>query len=169
MPVNAGGHFVFGPTYNSTQYVRAAIEGDINGLYPIDATKAQEVNGELAGKIAGITAEGKVGLAGDKGANAVGLFREDLKDMINASGNASFYFRGGEYHIAESRLGATIDKFVLGAEVTTDATGKLVPMVDGAKAIGTVVSSGEFRLGNMYEWAGEAANGGKFLGIILHM
>lgn len=168
----AGGHFVFGPTYNSTQYVRAAIEGDINGFYEVDVTAANAVNGELAGKIAGITADGKIGLAGDKGVGAIGLFREDLKDMINSSNKASFYFRGGEYHIASARLGADISTFVLGGTVTTDATGKLVPVAAGvtdAKAIGTVISTGTYVMGNMYEWSGDAANGGQFLGIILHM
>ena len=166
---HAGGHFQFGPTYNSTQYVRAAYEGEINGIYEIDVTKAEAVNGELAGKIAAVTADGPIAPAGADGAGAVGLFREDLKDMINASNNASFYFRGGEYHIAESRLGEAIDQFTLGKYATTDANGALVHTDDKSKAVATVISIGEFRLGNMFEWAGEAANGGKFLGIVLHI
>ena len=166
---HAGGHFQFGPTYNSTQFVRAAYEGEINGIYEIDVEKAEAVNGQLAGKIAAITADGKVGLAGADAEGAIGLIREDLKDMVNASGNASFYFRGGEYHIAESRLGEPIENFTLGKYATTDANGALVHTDDKTKAIATVVSNGEFRLGNMFEWAGEAANGGKFLGIILHI
>ena len=166
---HAGGHFQFGPTYNSTQFVRAAYEGEINGIYEIDVDAAEAVNGELAGKIAAISTDGKVVPAKADGEGAVGLFREDLKDMINASGNASFYFRGGEYHIAASRLGETIDQFTLGKYVTTDANGALVHTDDKSKAVGTVISIGEFRLGNMFEWAGEAANGGQFLGIILHI
>lgn len=169
MANSAGGHFVFGPTFNSTQYVRAAIEGAINGFYDVDVTAAEAVEGKLAGRFAAITADGKVGLAGAKGAGAVGLIREDLKDMVNASGKASFYFIGGEYHVAESRLGQTIDKFTVGKGITTDANGMIVPAADGDTVLGTVVSVGEFRMGNMYEWAGEAANGGKFLGFIMHV
>ena len=167
----AGGQFQFGPTFNSTRYVRALVEGDINGFYEIDVDAAQAIGGELAGKIAAMNADGKLVTAGANGAGALGLYREDLGDMVNASGKASFYFRGGEYHISESRLGQTIDKFPIGSEVTCDANGALIPMTSGstAKAIGTVVSNGIFTMGNMYKWAGEALNGGKFLGIILHM
>lgn len=165
----AGGQFQFGPTYNSTRYVRAMIEGDINGFYEVDVDAAQAAGGELAGKVAGITAAGKIALAGANGANSIGIFREDLGDMVNASGKASFYFRGGEYHIAEARLGTKITDFKLGDEVTSDANGALIPMTSGAKAVGTVISIGDFPMGNMYKWAGEAMNGGKFLGIILHM
>ena len=166
---HGGGYFQFGPTYNSTRYVRAAYEGTLNGIYEIDAEAAEAVNGELAGKIAAVTAAGKIALAGADGEGAVGLFREDLADMINASNNASFYFRGGEYHIAESRLGAEIDDFTVGQYATTDANGQLVPSADKAKAVATVISIGEFRLGNAQELAGTAANGGRFLGIILHI
>lgn len=166
---NAGGHFVFGPTFNSTNFVRAAIEGSLNGFHEVDVEAAQAVNGELAGKIAAMNANGKVGLAGADGAKAIGLFREDIKDMVNASNNATFYFRGGEYHIAESRLGATIDQFELGGYVTTDANGALVPTTDAAKAVGTVVDNGTYPMGNMYRWAGEEMNGGKFLGITLKL
>lgn len=166
---NAGGHFVFGPTFNSTDYVRAAIEGPINGFYDVDATVAEAVEGKTAGRFAAISADGKVVFAGAKGAGAVGLIREDLKDMINASGKASFYFIGGEYHVAETRLGATIDKFTVGKGITTDANGQIVPATDGDKELGTVVAIGEYRQGNMKEWAGEAANGGKFLGFIMHV
>jgi hypothetical protein len=168
---NAGGHFVFGPTFNSTQYVRAAIEGAINGFYDVDAEKAEALDGKLAGHFAAISADGKVVPAGAKGEGAVGLIREDLKDMINASGKASFYMlgMGGEYHVAESRLGKEISAFTVGKTITTDANGAIVPAADGDKVLGTVVSIGEFRQGNMYEWAGEAANGGKFLGFIMHV
>ena len=166
---NAGGMFQFGPTYSSVQFVRATVEGSLNGFNPIDVEAAQAVNGELAGKIAGINANGKVGLAKADGEGAIGLFREDVKDMINASNNASFYFRGGEYHIAESRLGDSINNFTIGGLATTDAHGALVPTTDASKAVATVISIGEFPLGNMYRWAGEQMNGGKFLGIILKL
>lgn len=166
---HAGGYFQFGPTYNSTRYVRAAYEGDINGIYEIDVEAVEAANGELAGKIAGINENGKIGLAKADGEGAVGLFRDDLGDMINASNNASFYFRGGEYHIAEARLGETIDQFTVGKYATTDANGALVHCDDKSKAIATVISNGEFRLGNAQELAGTAANGGLFLGIILHI
>ena len=65
---NAGGHFVFGPTFNSTDYVRAAIEGPINGFYDVDATVAEAVEGKTAGRFAAISADGKVVFAGAKGA-----------------------------------------------------------------------------------------------------
>jgi len=165
----AGGHFVFGPTYNSTNYVRAAIEGSLNGFHEVDVEAAQAVNGELAGKIAAITTDGKVGLAGADGEGAIGLFREDLKDMVNASNNATFYFRGGEYHIAESRLGETIDKFTLGSYVTTDANGALVHTADASKAVGIVIENEVYPAGNMYRFAGEQMNGGKMLGILLKL
>jgi len=166
---NAGGHFIFGPTYNSTNFVRATIEGSLNGFHEINVEAAQAVNGELAGKIAAIGADGKVCLAGADGAGAIGLLREDVKDMVNASNNATFYFRGGEYHIAESRLGDTIDKFTLGGYVTTDANGALVPTTEASKAVGIVIDNGTYPMGNMYRWAGEEMNGGKFLGILLKL
>lgn len=166
---NAGGYFNFGPTFDSTMYVRAAIEGSINGFYDVNATVAEGVKGETAGRFAAIDENGTVVLAGAKGVGAIGLIREDLKDMINASGKASFYFIGGEYHVAESRLGATIDKFKAGMSITSDANGQIVPAVDGDRVLGTVVAVGEYRQGNMKEWAGTAANGGMFLGFIMHV
>jgi hypothetical protein len=171
MANNAGGYFKFGPTFNSTEFVRAAIEGAVNGFYDVDVEKAKAVNGELAGKFAAMTADGTVGLAGAKGEGAIGLIREDVKDMVNASAKASFYMlgMGGEYHVAESRLGAPIADFTVGSTITTDANGAIVPASAGDKVVGTVTHVGEYRLGNMYEWAGEAANGGKFLGFIMHV
>lgn len=165
----AGGFKNFGPTYNSTPYVRLGYEGTLNGNHEIDVAAAQAVNGELAGKIAAIGANG-VTLAGEGGAGAVGLFREDLGDMINASEKASFYFRGGEYYVAESRLGDAIGTFAKGDEVTTDANGQLVKF-DGAtgKAVGVVTHTGPYKAGNMYEHAGVDANGGNFLGFILYI
>jgi len=166
----AGGFKAYGPTYNSTPFVRLGYEGDINGLHLLDQTATAAANGELAGKIAAIGANGVC--FANKGQGAVGLFREDLGDIINASFNASFYFRGGEYYVAEERLGAAASTFAVGNTLTTDANGKLLVMPSdptGYAAIGTVVSVGEFRNGNMYEWAGTTANGGNFVGFILHM
>lgn len=165
----AGGYKSFGPTYNSTPYVRLGYEGLLNGNHEIDVAAAQAVNGELAGKIAAIGANG-IKLAGAGGVGAVGLFREDLNDMINASGKATFYFRGGEYYVAISRMGAAIDQYTLGAELTTDANGKLIKKtVDTEKAVGVVTHVGAYKAGNMYEWAGTDANGGDFVGFILYI
>lgn len=163
----AGGYKIFGPTYNATKYVRLGHEGIINGNHNISGTLVDAEVTDLAGKIAAITADG-VGLA-DGGVGAVGLFTEDLEDMVNASHKASFYFRGGEYYVAAERLGTDIAGFTVGEELTTDAEGALVPMVDGAKPVGVVVSVGEYHMGNMYEHAGAAANGGEFLGFILYV
>lgn len=170
-----GGYKKFGPTYNSTPYVRLGIEGDINGNHAVSSTlvaAAPALNGEpamaLAGKFAAIGADG-VTTAAAGGANAVGLFREDLQDMVNASYKASFYFRGGEYYIAEERLGAAANTFAAGDALTTDAQGRLVKATATDRVVATAVYVGEYRNGNMYEWAGQAANGGTYLGIILHM
>lgn len=166
---NAGGHFVFKPTADSTKYVRAAIEGKLNGFYDVDVEKAEAVNGELAGLFCTITADGKVAPASAKGVDAVGLIRDDLVDMVNASGKASFYFVGGEYHVAESRLGGAINTFTIGGGITTDANGKIVPATDGDTVLGVVTATDDFPMGNMYEWAGSDLNGGKFLGFIMKM
>ena len=164
----SGGFFNFGPTYNSTKYVRIAYEGTINGIHAVDVAAAQAANGELAGKFLAVGANGvKVAAAG--GQNTVGLCREDLNDMVNASGKASFYFRGGEYYVAEARLGEAVTGFAPGDAITSDANGKIVKATASDKALGTVTHVGEFRNGNMYEWAGAAANGGLFLGFILHI
>jgi hypothetical protein len=183
----AGGFKKFGPTYDSTYYVRTSIEGDINGMHNISAKLVADAMAELApayglnygqlepqtalaGKIAGIMADG-VGLATAGAKNAIGLFREDLNDMVNASMKASFYFRGGEYYVAEERLGTPINTFAIGDSLTTNATGSLIKLTDlvNERAIGTVVHTGAFPAGNMYEWAGAAGNGGQYLGFILHM
>jgi hypothetical protein len=183
----AGGYKKFGPTYNSTPFVRLGIEGDINGNFAISETLVNTAkanlpdagtveSGEyepamaLAGKIAAITSDG-IGLA-NKGAGAVGLFREDLQDMVNASYKASFYFRGGEYYIAADRLATNAyDAIAVGDLLTTDASGCLKKLTDASteKAVATAIYKGEYRNGNMYEWAGSNANGGNYLGIILHM
>ena len=166
----AGGYKQFGPTYKTTDWVRLAIEGDINGFHDVDVNAANAVNGELAGKIAAITATG-VGLAA-KGQGACGLFREDLNDMVNASLKASFYFRGGEYYVASTRCSdPTLAGINIGDALTTDSAGQLKKLTDPTSeaAIATVTAIGEYRNGNMYEWAGTTANGGIFLGFILHM
>lgn len=104
MANNAGGFKNFGPTYPTTDYVRLGYEGSLNGVHNISPTFVAaaasangEANAELAGSFAAMAKDG-VTTADDGGANAVGLFREDLHDMVNASGKATFYFRGGEYY-----------------------------------------------------------------------
>ena len=165
----AGGFKQFGPTYNSTQYLRLGYEGTIDGLHDVDVAAAQAVNGELCGKIAAMGANG-VTLAGAAGAGAIGLFREDLNDMINASGKASFYIRGGEYFVAESRLGVAIGAFAPSMKLTSNAGGQLIPVAAPTdKVVATVTYIGVWTNGNMYQWAGAAANGGLFLGFILHI
>lgn len=163
----AGGFKNFGPTYNSTPYVRLGYEGTLNGTHVIDSTITEN---DLAGKMAAIGANG-VKLAAAGGADAVGLFREDLGDMINASGKATFYFRGGEYYVAEARMGADIATYTLGAQLTTDANGKLIVLTDATteKAVGVVTHNGPYTNGNMFEHAGVAANGGNFVGFILYI
>ena len=92
--------------------------------------------------------------------------------MVNASGKASFYFRGGEYYVQDARLGADLSKFAVGDQVTSDKDGKIVKFdatVAGAKALGVVTYIGEYTNGNMYAFAGTAANGGQYLGFILYM
>lgn len=163
--MGAGGFKQFGPTYKSTNALRLGYEGTLNGAHDLDP--ATTVN-ELAGKFAGMGAAG-VKLAAAGGADAVGLFREDLGDMVNASLKATFYFRGGEYYVAEDRLGAAAATFSVGDSITSDASGKIVKATASDKVLGTVVFVGEYKAGNMYEWAGAAANGGKFVGFILHM
>ena len=172
---NAGGFKHFGPTYPTTDYVRLGYEGELNGIHQISPTlvaAAQSANGEanaeLAGRFAAMAADG-VTVAEAGGKNAIGLFREDLHDMVNASDKASFYFRGGEYFVAEARLGATIDQFTVGDSVTSDAEGKIVKATDSDRVLGTVTHIGPYKAGNMYEWAGLAANGGNYLGFIMHI
>lgn len=166
---------LFGPTYRTTDAVRLGYEGELNGTHDISATLVEayrdstnDAHFELAGKFAAIGTDG-VELAAAGGENAVGLFREDLQDMVNASGKATFYFRGGEYYVQEARLGDEISAFTVGGEITSDADGKIVPKEDTGKALGTVTFIGTYTNGNMYQWAGDAANGGIYLGFILHI
>lgn len=165
----AGGYKNFGPTYNSTPYVRLGYEGILNGTHKIDVAGLAGED-KLAGKFATITANG-VKLAGEGGADAIGLFREDLGDMVNASEQATFYFRGGEYYVALSRTGAGADALVVGDEITTDADGQIIKFVSGthAKALGKVTYKGAYAAGNMYANAGTAANGGEFVGFIMYI
>ncbi|MNJ90047.1 hypothetical protein D3C87_76380 [compost metagenome] len=163
----AGGYKKFGPTYNSTPYVRLGYEGFLNGAHKIDATVTTE---DLAGKFATIGTAG-VKLAGAGGLNAVGLLREDLGDMVNASLKATFYFRGGEYYVSLARTGVTaIANIAVGDEITCDANGKLIKKTktDGTeKALGVVTHAGPYTAGNMYANAGTEANGGDFIGFIM--
>lgn len=68
-----------------------------------------------------------------------------------------------------TRLGATIDQFTVGDNITSDADGKIVKATTSDRILGTVTHIGSYKAGNMYEWAGAAANGGDYLGIILHI
>lgn len=170
----AGGFKHFGPTYPTTDFVRLGYEGTLNGMHDIDpalVTAAQQTsNGEadmeLAGRFAAIGADG-VKLAAKGGADAVGLFREDLHDMVNASGKASFYFRGGEYFILSDRIGAEITEFKVGDGVTSDASGKIVKAADSDVVLGIVTYIGGYTNGNMYQWSNSTADNGQYLGITL--
>jgi hypothetical protein len=188
----AGGFKQFGPTYKSTDIVRLGYEGYLNGQHGISASlvaaaiaatpgtgvadaansmEAVEPNVALAGKIAAITADG-VGLAGDKGAGAVGLFREDLHDMVNASLQASFYFRGGEYYVVSTRTAVDVTVAKIGDKLTTNANGELRLLAAGetdATIVGVVTHIGGYKAGNMYEWAGDTVNGGTYIGFIMYI
>lgn len=172
----AGGYKNFGPTNNTTPYVRLGYEGILNGAHDVDPALATEA---LAGKFATIGAGG-VTLAGAGGLKAVGLFREDLSDMVNASHKATFYFRGGEYYVAVGRTaftdsdgaveGTQISGLVVGDEITSDASGKIKKKTatDGTeKALGVVTHIGAYPAGNMYANAGLVANGDTYIGFIL--
>ena len=169
----AGGLKHFGPTYPTTEFVRLGYEGTLNGMHDIDpalVAAAQTSNGEadmeLAGRFAAIGNDGvKTAAAGGK--DAVGLFREDLHDMVNASGKASFYFRGGEYYVLADRLGQDITDFAVGDDVTSDADGKIVKATDSDVALAKVVYIGGFTSGNMYQWSN--ADNGQYLGIVLKL
>ena len=164
----AGGFKTFGPTYNATKYVRALHEGMVNGNHNISASIIEAGKEDLAGRIAAITEDG-VGLA-NEGAGAVGLFMEDLGDMVNASEKASFYFRGGEYYISLDRMGDGAEDIEPGDKLTTDSEGKIVKVTSTETVIGVATTKpGPFTMGNMYEHAGLDANGGKFVGVILYL
>ena len=160
----AGGYKLFGPTFKSTDALRVAYEGTLNGLHTIDV-EGLAGEEELAGKFAKIGEKG-VTLAGD-GEAAVGIFREDLADMVNASEKATFYFRGGEYYVAMERTGlSSLEDIKPGDEVQVGENGKLVKK-DSGVAVGVVTSVGSFKAGNMYEHA--AAKDGNYIGFILYV
>lgn len=167
----AGGFKNFGPTYKTTDIIRLGYEGYLNGAHPVSATlvaEAKDGNEELAGKIAAMKEDG-VGLAGEGGKGAIGLFREDLNDMVNASLKASFYFRGGEYYVQADRT-AVADDAVIGDKLTTDAEGKLtVSTAETDTIVGVITHIGGYAAGNMFEHAGDVANGGKYIGFIMYI
>lgn len=166
----AGGYKHFGPTYNTTGFVRLGYEGLINGTHNIDVAGLAGEE-ELAGKFAAVGANG-IKLAGLGGEGAVGLFREDLNDMVNASEKASFYFRGGEYYIAIARTGfANTTDIAVGDEITSDANGKMIKFdsMTHKRALGVVTHVGGYAAGNMFANAGTAANGGDFVGFIMYV
>lgn len=207
----AGGYKQFGPSYKTSDIVRLGYEGYLNGNHGISEElvkkimkaapstgvsdtaigETAEVNYELGGKIAGMKKDG-VGLAGPGGEGAVGLFREDLHDMVNASLKATFYFRGGEYYVQSSRMGKISEddstlkapQFKVGDKLTTDGLGGLVPvtakkiqsaegkpveMPKDPTVVGVVTHVGGYAAGNMFQWAGEAANGGTYVGFIMYI
>lgn len=173
----AGGFKNFGPTYKTTDIIRLGYEGYLNGAHPISAelvakaaeNVANEPSMALAGKIAGMKEDG-VGLAGEGGAGAIGLFREDLNDMVNASLNASFYFRGGEYYVQANRTAVEVGSAKVGDKLTTNAEGELkVSTLDTDTIVGVITHIGGYTAGNMFEWAGDAANGGNYIGFIMYI
>ena len=173
---NAGGYKHFGPTYPTTDYVRLGYEGTLNGAHQISTTlvaAAQQANGEanaeLAGSFAAMGADG-VTTAADGGKDAIGLFREDLHDMVNASNNATFYFRGGEYFVQEARLDTNAYAALeVGDSITAGANGKIRKAANTDRVLGTVTHKGEYKAGNMYLWAGAELNGGNYIGFIMHI
>lgn len=166
----AGGYKTFGPTYKSTDYLRLGYEGLLNGTHEFDPALVAAKQEELAGKFCKVGADG-VALASDGGADAVGLFREDLGDMVNASLKASFYFRGGEYYVHESRVAdGVVDDLAVGDKITSDAEGK-IRKADPAKdtCLGVVTHIGRYTAGNMYEWAEAGFDAEKYIGFIMYI
>ena len=207
MALFAGGYKNFGPTYNSTKYVRFGHEGTVNSMHfvdpklvpadpaniDIDRTDAEGnlINGALAGKIAayvlGEDGETYVGLCKSADQPA-GLIVDDLGDIANASNKISFYFRGGEYYISVARLGdgtptnddggegedePTSDwsSVAPGTPLYVDDNGCLTTTESASKVVVGIVSApaAVFTQGNMYENAGEKANGGLFVGVELRI
>lgn len=166
----AGGYKTFGPTYKSTDYLRLGYEGLLNGTHEFDPALVEAKKEELAGKFCKVGADG-IALASDGGADAVGLFREDLGDMVNASLKASFYFRGGEYYVHESRVAdGAVDDLVVGDKITSDAEGR-IRKADPAKdtCLGVVTHIGRYTAGNMYEWAEAGFDAEKYIGFIMYI
>ena len=91
--------------------------------------------------------------------------------MVNASLKATFYFRGGEYYVHESRVNRdALDALVVGDKVTSDADGKIRkadPAVD--TCLGVVTSIGRYPAGNMYEWAEAGFDADKYIGFIMYI
>lgn len=165
----AGGYKQFGPTYKSTDYLRLGYEGLLNGVHDFDPDVVANRDEELTGRFCTITAAG-VKPASDGGVDAVGLFREDLGDMVNASLKASFYFRGGEYYVHESRVATgEADTLVAGDKITCNAEGKIRKAAPGEKELGIVTSVGIYKAGNMYEWAGAGYDADKYVGFIMYI
>ena len=166
----AGGYKTFGPTYKSTDYLRLGQEGLLNGTHEFDPALVEAKQEELAGKFCKVGADG-IALASDGGADAVGLFREDLGDMVNASLKASFYFRGGEYYVHESRVAdGAVDDLAVGDKITSDAEGR-IRKADPAKdtCLGVVTHIGRYTAGNMYEWAEAGFDAEKYIGFIMYI
>ena len=172
----AGGFKNFGPTYKATKYVRLGYEGLLNGMHDIDPAliPSHECDHlELAGKFAAIGPDG-VKLAASV-EEAVGFFAEDLGDMVNASEKASFYMRGGEYYVHESRVNPddlAAGAFVPGALLGVDAEGRMTVVAAGEAHVGVVTHCGVYRAGNMYEWAesekpGVIFDGDDYVGFIM--
>jgi hypothetical protein len=179
----AGGYKMFGPTYNTTPYVRLGYEGILNGAHPIASAlvteyQSDETVGNLAGKFATIVPASGADTEGisicEDSTKAIGLFREDLKDMVNASFNATFYFRGGEYYVSIARTAiASASDIVVGNEITCNGSGEIIKYTAAMKtngthkSLGVVTHVGGYKAGNMFENAGVEANGGVFIGFIM--
>ena len=214
MALFAGGYKNFGPTYNSTKYVRFGHEGTVNSMHFIDPAlvPADSVNidssddgtRELAGKIAtyvkGEDGETYVGLC-TSATQPAGLIVDDLGDIANASNKISFYFRGGEYYVSVARLGEGIPSnsnpdndetnvgddtnandgegtdtsdwtaVAPGTPLYADDEGKFTTTKSSSEIVVGIVTApaAKFTTGNMYENAGEVANGGLFVGIQLRV
>lgn len=187
----AGGYKVFGPTYNSTKYVRFGHVGTPNSMHNIsalavpteaeliDLSDEEQAKRQLAGKVAALTPDGEVILAGKtytdeagesvKSEVPVGLIVDDLGDIANSSNKVTFYFRGGEYFISVSRMGEGATDLVPGDLLTFDENGALVKTnTFDIKTVAVVTQAADkYTTGNMYENAGLKANGGLFVGIEL--
>ena len=181
MAMNAGGYKVFGPTYNSTKYVRVGHEGTVNSMHAIDPslvpddttnnTLAGKAVPTLAGQVAAIKENGTVGLCVGGTDTPVGLFVDDIGDIVGASGKASFYFRGGEYYVSVARMAADVVSTPVkaGDKLYADADGMLTTVQTGDVVAVATTGPEMFTTGNMYENAGLKANGGAFVGISLKL
>lgn len=186
----SGGYLMFGPTYNSTPYVRLGYEG-ILASKPLSAALVADAQGTqglhdqatmndypLAGLIAALDDNGNLVLASATNTFGVGLFREDLGDMVNASNQGTYYFGYGEYYVAESRISQTYITAgpKIGDLLTWNNTGNITSTTaadaytaTNPKVVGTCTFVGEYPAGNMYANAGLAANGGNFVGFVFQL